>query len=62
MYGREYRTPLDLAMGIVNASYGYTTIDYVDQLKQHLKEAYVNVNERLKTYTQRMKQRAGFPP
>ena len=57
MYGREYRTPLDLAMGIGNASYGDTTIDYVDQLQQHLKDAYVNVNERLKTYTQRMKQR-----
>jgi hypothetical protein len=43
MYGKEYRTPLDLAMGVGNAFYGNTTIDYVDQLQQHLKQAYADV-------------------
>jgi hypothetical protein len=57
MYGREYRTPIDLAMGIGETAYGNNTIDYVDQLQRHLSEAYAEVNNKLRTYTQRMKQR-----
>ena len=57
VYGREYRTPLDLTLTSQNTSYGNTEIDYVELLQNRLKEAYETVNSRLKTMTQRMKKR-----
>jgi hypothetical protein len=57
VYGREYRTPLDLTMSTANVSYGETVIDYVEQLQSRLKEAYTTVNQKLKTVTDRMKTR-----
>jgi transposase InsO family protein len=57
MHGREYRTPLDLSMGIGDRAYGNCTIDYVDELQERLKTAYRDVNERMQTNTQRMKLR-----
>jgi transposase InsO family protein len=57
VYGREYRTPLDLIMSTANVSCGETVIDYVEQLHNRLKEAYTTVNQKLKTVTDRMKTR-----
>ena len=57
VYGREYRTPLDLTLPSQNTSYGNTEIDYVELLQNRLKEIYKTVNNRLKTSTQRMKTR-----
>ena len=58
MFGRDYRTPIDLAMGLGTQPYSATTtVDYVDQLQERLRIAYNHVNDRLKTYTARMKQR-----
>jgi hypothetical protein len=30
VYGREYRTPLDLTLSTANVSYGETAVDYVE--------------------------------
>ena len=57
LYGREYCTPLDLTLKAPSPSYADTEIDYVDQLRDCLKEAYSSVNEKFKADTQRMKRR-----
>ena len=57
VYGREYCTPLDLTMQVPSATYGATQLDYVEQLQARLKNAYEQVNARMKTDTQRMKTR-----
>jgi transposase InsO family protein/predicted aspartyl protease len=57
MYGREYRTPLDLTLQAPSPSYGHTEIDYVDNLRDRMKDAFEAVNDKLKTGTQRMKMR-----
>jgi hypothetical protein len=57
MYGREYRTPLDLTLQAPSPSYGLTEIDYMDNLRGRMKDAFEAVNDRLKTGTRRMKTR-----
>jgi hypothetical protein len=57
LYGREYCTPLDLTLKAPSPSYADTEFDYVDQLRDCLKEAYSSVNEKFGTTTQRMKRR-----
>jgi hypothetical protein len=44
-------------MSTANVSYGETTIDYVGQLQNRLKEAYTTVNQKLIAVTDRMKTR-----
>jgi len=42
-------------MEIGDTVYDNNTIDYVDQLQRQLSDAYADVNNKLRTYTQRMK-------
>jgi hypothetical protein len=57
MYGREYRTPLDLTLQTPSPSDGPTEIDYICNLRERMQETFGIVNERLKAGTQRMKKR-----
>jgi hypothetical protein len=54
MFGREYRTPLDLTLGVPELE-PPEVCEYADQLRQRIQTAYEKVNERLCTKTQRMK-------
>lgn len=56
MYGREYRTPLDLTLNVADAT-RQVEIDFVEQLQDRLREAYTAVNRHLGTSTQRAKRR-----
>ena len=56
VYGREYRTPLDLTIAAPEIPIN-NKWDYVDQMETRLQTAYQDVNQRLKTTTQRMKKR-----
>jgi hypothetical protein len=57
MYGREYRTPLDLVLNVEMENETSTGLDYTDQLRERYRQAFASVNSRMKTQTQRMKQR-----
>jgi hypothetical protein len=57
MYGREYRTSLDLVLNVEMENETSTGLDYTDQLRERYRQAFASVNSRMKTQTQRMKQR-----
>jgi hypothetical protein len=54
VYGREYRTPLDLTIATPEIPVK-NQWDYTDQLETRLQAAYESVNQHLKATTQRMK-------
>jgi transposase InsO family protein len=56
VYGREYRTPLDLTIATPDIPVR-NQWDYTDQLETRLQTAYESVNRHLKATTQRMKTR-----
>jgi hypothetical protein len=53
MYGREYRTPLDLTLDTPEVA-PQNQSDYIAQLHGRIWSAFVTVNKRLQTKTQRM--------
>ena len=55
MYGREYRTPLDLTLDIPTKTSPESECEYVTQLRERIQSAYTAVNRHLHTTTQRMK-------
>jgi transposase InsO family protein len=57
MFGREYRTPLDLTLGIAPETTPCDLLDYTAQLRERIQTAYSAVNGHLRTKTQRMKTR-----
>ena len=57
MFGREYRTPLDLTLNISTDRTSHDLTDYTAQLKERIRAAYTAVNEHMKSKTQRMKNR-----
>jgi len=56
VFGREYRIPLDLTIATPEIPMN-NQWDYVDQIEIRLQNAYQEVNQRLKTTTQRLKKR-----
>ena len=57
MFGREYRTPLDLTLSIPEGASPPNTDDYAIKLRERIQAAYTVVNRHLQTKTQRMKTR-----
>jgi hypothetical protein len=57
MYGREYRTPLDLVLNVEMDNETSTMLDYTYQLRERYRQAFASVNSRMKTQTQLNKQR-----
>jgi hypothetical protein len=54
LFGRKYCTPIDLTLKSPRTGFS-TSLDYVDQLRKRLQNAYGIVNSRMHTVTQRMK-------
>ena len=57
MFGREYRTPLDLTLNMPEETASIDTGEYAAQLRKRIQSAYETVNVHLRTKTQRMKTR-----
>ena len=57
MFGREYRTPLDLTLNIPEEASPVDMGDYAAQLRERIQTAYEVVNQHLHTKTERMKKR-----
>jgi predicted aspartyl protease len=57
MFGREYRTPLDLTLNIPEEASPLDMGDYAAQLRERIQTAYEVVNQHLHTKTERMKTR-----
>ena len=55
MYGREYKTPLDVTLEVDAPYAAGTTSDYGYQLRERLQAAYTTVNKHMNSRTQRMK-------
>jgi hypothetical protein len=57
VFGCEYRIPLDLILSTGGTDRVEDRQEYANQLRERIEDAYKLVNERLKTTTERMKQR-----
>jgi hypothetical protein len=57
MFRREYRTPLDLTLNILEEASPLDMGDYAAQLRKRIQTAYEVVNQHLHTKTERMKTR-----
>jgi hypothetical protein len=56
-FEREYRTRLDATSPLPDTVPTTFAVDYVEQLQGRLREAYAQVNDQLRTNSQRMKKR-----